>query len=124
MKNNDPARTFRLCLGALLLCAVGLPAGAGEPPPADAAAVTRGAELFQRNCTQCHGQDGRAQVDVISDATDLTMPEHYYNGSSDQEMFASIANGAGVAMPAFRDKFAGEGDIWDLVFYVKTLWQQ
>jgi len=124
LKNRYPGRTFRLRLGAWLICTVGLPAGAAEPPPPDAAAVARGGALFQRYCTECHGRDGRAQVDVISDATDLTQPAHYYNGSSDQDMYTSIANGAGVAMPAFSDKFADDRDIWDLVYYIKTLWQQ
>jgi len=124
VKIRNPDRTYRLQVSALLLCALGLPALGAEPPPPDAAAVERGAALFQRYCTECHGRDGRAQVDVISDATDLTQPAHYYNGSSDRDMYTSIANGAGVAMPAFSARFAGDGDIWDLVYYVKTLWQQ
>lgn len=99
-------------------------ATAADRPPGDAAAVERGAQLFQQYCTECHGRDGRAQMDVISDATDLTMPADYYSGSTDEEIYNSIANGAGVAMPAFSDKFADDRDIWDLVYYIKTLWQQ
>ena len=45
-------------------------AAAASPPPADEASVARGAQTFQQYCTECHGRDGRAQVDVISDATD------------------------------------------------------
>ena len=91
-------------------------------PVEDAAAVGRGAQLYQHHCTECHGQDGRAQVDVISDATDLTYPADYYNGSSDQDIYNSIANGAGVAMPAWLQVVGGEDAVWDLVYYVKSLW--
>jgi mono/diheme cytochrome c family protein len=109
---------------ALLLAALSLlPAtGALAQPPADAAAVERGAQLYQHHCTECHGQDGRAQVDVISDATDLTYPADYFNGSTDQDIYNSIANGAGVAMPAWLSVVGGEDAVWDLVYYVKSLW--
>jgi mono/diheme cytochrome c family protein len=94
---------------------------AQERPPEDAAALERGAQLFQQYCTECHGRDGRAQLDVISDATDLTQPTYYYSGSSDQEIFNSIANGAGVAMPAWRAQLGSDAAVWDLVYYVKSL---
>jgi len=93
-------------------------------PPDDAAAVERGAQLFLHHCTECHGKDGRAQLDVISDATDLTMPADYYSGSSDQDIYNSIANGAGVAMPAWLPVLGSEGAVWDLVYYVKSLWAE
>ncbi|MCB1853789.1 MAG: c-type cytochrome [Halieaceae bacterium] len=113
------ARVLAIALGATAMC----PALAQDPPPDDAAAVERGAQLFQQYCTECHGRDGRAQVDVISDATDLTQPAYYYSGSTDQEIYNSIANGAGVAMPAWRAKLGSDDAVWDLVYFVKTLWE-
>lgn len=112
-----------LRLAAVAVC-FGLPASAAAQarPPADAASVERGAQLFQQYCTECHGRDGRAQLDVISDATDLTMPADYYNGSTEQEMYNSIANGAGVAMPAWRATLGSDDAVWDLVDFVRSLW--
>lgn len=118
------ARTLVLTL--LSLCCLGglAPALGQDRPPEDAEAIERGARLFQQYCTECHGRDGRAQVDVISDATDLTLPAYYYSGSSDQDIFNSIANGAGVAMPAWRAQLGSDAAIWDLVYYIKTLWAE
>lgn len=106
------------CLGAWSL------AMAEDMPAEDAAAVERGAQLFQQYCTECHGRDGRAQLDVIADATDLTQPDYYYSGSTEQDVFSSIANGAGVAMPAWRPVLGSDEAVWDLVYFVKSLWAQ
>jgi mono/diheme cytochrome c family protein len=105
-----------LCLG--MLCTFQATA---NPVPADDESVARGAQLFQQYCTECHGRDGRAQMDVISDATDLTDPEAYYSGSSEQDIFNSIANGAGVAMPAWRSQLGSDDAIWDLVNFIRSL---
>ena len=51
--------------------------GSSAPPTRNAEAVERGARLFQQHCTQCHGRDGRAEPDVIADATNLTLPADY-----------------------------------------------
>jgi len=104
------------CLG--LMCTFQATA---NPVPADDASVARGAQLFQQYCTECHGKDGRAQMDVISDATDLTDPEAYYSGSSEQEIFNSIANGAGVAMPAWRSQLGSDDAVWDMVNFIRSL---
>lgn len=97
---------------------------AATPVAADEASVARGAQLFQQFCTECHGRDGRAQVDVISDATDLTDPEAYYSGTTDQDIFNSIANGAGVAMPAWRSQLGSDEAIWDVVRFIRSLQAQ
>lgn len=112
-----------VCLGLLALLPMAL-AVAGEPPADDPASIKRGAGLFQLYCTECHGRDGRAQMDVISDATDLTDPEAYYSGSSPQEIFTSISNGAGVAMPAWGSVLDGDDKIQDLVHFIRSLWTE
>lgn len=84
--------------------------------------VAQGAQLFQLFCTECHGKDGRALMDVISDATDLTDPEGYYNGSTREDMFRSISEGAGVGMPPWNTQFKDEQDIWHLVNFSRSLW--
>ena len=117
--------SFSVAITVAVIC-VGVlpPALAADPPPEDAAAVERGAQLFQQYCTECHGRDGRAQLDVIADATDLTQPDYYYNGSTNQDVFNSIANGAGVAMPAWRPVLGGDEAIWDLVYFTRSLWAE
>ena len=58
----------------------------------------------------------------LPDATDLTEPEAYYSGASQQDIFNSISNGAGVAMPAWNVQIADESDIWHLVNFIRSLW--
>ena len=89
---------------------------------ADEASVAQGAQLFQLYCTECHGRDGRAQMDVISDATDLTDPEAYYSGSTREDIYTSIDKGAGVAMPAWGAQLGGDENIWSLVDFIQSLW--
>jgi len=123
--SKRPPRAPLVPTGCLLLCIGLLPAvGAHAQPAADAAAVQRGGQLYQQYCTECHGRDGRAQVDVISDASNLTLPADYYNGSTDQDLFNSIANGAGVAMPGWRQAVGSDEAVWDLVHFVKSLWAE
>ena len=125
MQHNFPISPPRMRLVLALLClGVLSPVLGQDAPPVDAASIERGARLFQQYCTECHGRDGRAQVDVIADATDLTEPAYNYNGSTDQDMLNSIANGAGVAMPGWRGPLGGDAAVWDLVYYVKTLWAE
>ncbi len=83
--------------------------------------IAAGAQLYQQYCTECHGKDGRAQMDVISDATNLTEPDEYYNGSTQQDIFTSIKNGAGVGMPPWSSQIKDDG-IWNLVNFIRSLW--
>ncbi|MGI9287699.1 MAG: c-type cytochrome [Pseudomonadales bacterium] len=93
-----------------------------SPVPYSSASVTKGKALYLRYCTECHGTNGKAQVDVIADATDLTEPEAWYSGTSEGEIFHSIRDGAGVAMPPFSFQIKEETDIWHLVNFVRSLW--
>jgi len=61
-------------------------------------------------------------MDVISDATDLTDPEAYYNGSTQDDMFVSIRDGAGVGMPPWNFQIKDEQDMWHLVNFIRSLW--
>ena len=118
-------RRVAIRLGAMLLLFIQTSTPlAANPVPADEASVSQGAQIFQRFCTECHGRDGRAQVDVISDATDLTDPEAYYNGTTERDIYNSIANGAGVAMPAWRQVVGSDEAVWDMVYFVKSLWAE
>jgi mono/diheme cytochrome c family protein len=86
--------------------------------------ISRGKTLFARNCTTCHGPDGKAQVDVVADATDLTTPSAYKSGTSEGEIFRSIRDGAGETMPPFKTQITDETDLWRLVNYIRSLWPE
>ena len=68
--------------------------------------------------------DGKSQVDVIANATDLTDPEYWISGTSEGEVFRSIRDGAGDAMPPFNAKVEKEEDLWHMVNFVRSLWPE
>jgi cytochrome c len=86
--------------------------------------IARGRTLFAHDCTGCHGADGKALVDVIADATDLTAPKLWRNGTSEGEIFRSIRDGAGLGMPPFSKQFHKEEDLWHLVNFIRSLWPE
>lgn len=86
--------------------------------------IGRGRMIFKRMCVECHGPDGKGQMDVIADASDLTVPKRYYNGTAVGEVYASIRDGAGESMPAFLEQLQQEDDLWHLVNFVQSLWPE
>jgi mono/diheme cytochrome c family protein len=121
-----------LCLSGLLA----LPQGADRrlsaaearklksPIPYSRKSIARGRSLFSSSCVACHGPDGKALLDVVADATDLTSPKAYKSGTTDGEIFSSIRDGAGETMPPFRTQISGEPDLWHLVNYIHSLWPE
>jgi mono/diheme cytochrome c family protein len=93
-----------------------------SPVPFSKASIARGKILFRRACTECHGADGKSLVDVVANATDLTNPKAWKSGTTEGEVFHSIRDGAGEAMPPFAEKYSKEQDLWDLVNYLRSLW--
>lgn len=84
--------------------------------------ITRGRVIFRRMCTECHGPDGKAEIDLIADATNLTEPKLWLNGVSEGEIYRSIRSGAGVSMPPYKDQIKNDDDLWHLVNYIRSLW--
>ncbi len=66
-------------------------------------------------------EDAR-EFDPVPGATNLADPTAYFHGISDEEMFDSIANGTGTAMPGWRTELGSDEAIWDLVAYIRSLW--
>jgi mono/diheme cytochrome c family protein len=93
-----------------------------SPVPNTTSSIARGKTLFARSCTACHGRDGKAEVDVVADATDLTSPAAYKSGSTEGEIFRSIRDGAGETMPPFKTQIEGDTDLWHLVNFIRSLW--
>lgn len=90
--------------------------------PFSKASIARGRILFIRDCTECHGNDGKSKVDVIANATDLTQPKLWTSGTSEGEIFRSIRDGAGDSMPPFKAEIENEEDMWHLVNFTRSLW--
>jgi mono/diheme cytochrome c family protein len=95
-----------------------------SPVPFTRESIAQGRTLFSRNCTTCHGNDGKSQVDVVANATDLTDPKVWGSGTSEGEIFRSIRDGAGDAMPPFKSQLSKEEDIWHLVNFIRSLWPE
>lgn len=118
-----------LCLGGVFLLAFQRMSSEEakklkNPVPFTRKSIAAGKTTFLNSCTACHGPDGKAQVDVVADATDLTNPKAYKSGSSDGEIFRSIRDGAGETMPPFLTQLSGDKEIWNLVNYIHSLWPE
>jgi cytochrome c oxidase cbb3-type subunit III len=86
-----------------------------NPLAGNAVAVQEGRRLFvQMNCSGCHG--GRAGGGM---GPSLRDPDWIY-GSSDAQIFDSIAEGRAKGMPAWGTRLPSD-QIWRLVAYIKTL---
>jgi mono/diheme cytochrome c family protein len=95
-----------------------------SPIPFSKKSISQGRTIFLRQCAACHGNDGKAQVDVVADATDLTSPKLWRSGTNDGEIFRSIRDGAGETMPPFKTQISPESDIWNLVNFIRNLWPE
>ena len=93
-----------------------------SPVPYSKRSISRGKQIYIRYCTECHGPDGKALIDVIANATDLTSPKRWYSGTTEGEVFRSIRDGAGVSMPPYKMQFKKDEDMWHLVNFVRSLW--
>jgi cbb3-type cytochrome c oxidase subunit III len=94
-----------------------------SPVPYTKKSITQGRNVYMRNCTGCHGVDAKATVDVVADATDLTSPKLWKNGTTEGEIFRSIREGQGASMPTFKNQLH-EIDMWHLVNYIRSLWPE
>ena len=95
-----------------------------NPVEASPESITAGRQLYLKNCRHCHGTKGLgdgplAPTDVRpANLTD----EKWDHGSTDGEIFAVIANGAGPdsqmkgAKPTLTDT-----QIWNIVNFIRSL---
>jgi mono/diheme cytochrome c family protein len=94
-----------------------------NPVPSTSESIARGKRLYQTHgCANCHGADGKALVEIVANATDLTDPSVWKNGTSEGLVFKSIRDGAGLAMPPFKTEVTAPEDLWHLVNFVRSLW--
>jgi cytochrome c oxidase cbb3-type subunit 2 len=100
-------------------------------PPADAASVTRGRELFKlMQCAQCHGDRGRGDGPAAATTKDdwgnpirpydLTLG-YFQGGRGPRVVYRAFSTGlSGSPMPSYGDVLPPE-QRWDLVHYVLSL---
>ncbi|WP_191603262.1 cytochrome-c oxidase, cbb3-type subunit III [Marinomonas algicola] len=86
----------------------------------DAAAVTAGKEIFETNCTVCHGQD--AKGNHLFGAPNLTDNIWLYGGSQERIM-QTLRNGRNGKMPAWNE-ILGEDKVHIVSSYVYSLSNQ
>jgi mono/diheme cytochrome c family protein len=107
------------------------PAPESKTPPEAAAKVNpvkptpeslaKGKKMYGYDCAMCHGKDGDGKGDMASDmknVTDFTNPGALKN-RTDGELFYVIRNGRGE-MPLEGDR-AKDGDLWNMVNYIRSL---
>ena len=113
-----PARSIPI-EGPALIPNMGAPA---NPVPADQTSLSRGAELFQINCSVCHGSggkgDGTVSTYLQNKPADLTAPVVQF--LSDGAVFMTITNGIPGYMPALDENLTVR-ERWDVVNFVRTL---
>lgn len=86
-----------------------------NPYQNNVAAMAEGRELFVRmNCSGCHG--GRAGGGMGPSLRDVD----WLYGSTDAQIFSSIAEGRAHGMPSWGSKMT-EDQIWKLVAYIKSM---
>ena len=86
-----------------------------NPYGGNVAAMAEGRQLFVRmNCSGCHG--GRAGGGMGPSLRDVD----WLYGSTDAQVFSSIAEGRSQGMPAWGTMITDD-QIWKLVAYVKSL---
>ncbi|MAW79509.1 MAG: cytochrome-c oxidase, cbb3-type subunit III [Parvularcula sp.] len=83
----------------------------------DGTAAERAAPVFQAQCAQCHGSDGKG--DQSQGAPNLTDPIWLYGGDA-MTIRETLWNGRGGVMPAWEERLSEE-EILALAVYVHSL---
>jgi mono/diheme cytochrome c family protein len=86
-------------------------------------AVAAGRDAYTGSCAECHGSNGDGKgvfgAATYPPATDLT--SHDVAEKSDAQLFWITKNGLSfTAMPGFGDQYS-DGDIWNIVAYMRSL---
>jgi mono/diheme cytochrome c family protein len=85
--------------------------------------VEQGAELYQSNCAECHGEkgagDGPQAAGLAASLPNLT-DQQFMAQKTANDLYQVVSNGAPPAMPAFTDRLS-EDERWALAAYLRTL---
>jgi putative copper export protein/mono/diheme cytochrome c family protein len=93
---------------------------ARSPTGFTAASVTRGAALFQEDCTACHGREGRGDGPAAGGGVAPDLTAAHVLDHREGDLFWWISEGIPRArMPGFRDAVDDDGR-WALVDFVRA----
>lgn len=102
--------------GVLFAC---LPVLFARPVSTAAAAVDDGAGVYGQKCAGCHGKDGKGTAMWKSKGQPDFTNAQYQGSVTDQQISASIHDGKGKYMPAFKGKLSDD-QISSLVAQVRA----
>jgi mono/diheme cytochrome c family protein len=96
-----------------------------NPAPASAESIASGRALYDRHCSECHGDTGKGDGmagESLDERPSNLADANWEHGSTDGEIFVVIRDGAGPKseMKPFGKKIP-ERQIWDVVNFVRTL---
>jgi mono/diheme cytochrome c family protein len=80
--------------------------------PARAPSSALGQQLYQDQCAECHGEDGKGIVPGARNFNDLD----YMRGETPASFYSAVTEGRGE-MPSFQDLMTSD-ERWDVVFYM------
>ena len=105
--------------------AVSIPGmGAPENPiTADESSISRGAELYNIHCAQCHGVTGEGNGPVapfLVKYKPANLTSDVVQSKSDGSFFLTISNGLDGKMPALNENLT-VSERWDVVNFLRTL---
>lgn len=94
-----------------------------NPIETDEVSLTRGAQLFNINCSHCHGAAGHGDGPIAlylvkRKPADLT--SQAVQTKSDGALFLTISNGIPGSMPALNENLSVR-DRWDVVNFIHSL---
>ena len=96
-----------------------------NPVAATAESIASGRKLYDRHCSECHGDTGKGDGmagEGLDERPSNLVDAEWDHGATDGEMFIVIRDGAGPKsdMKPFAKKIP-ERQIWDVVNFVRTL---
>ena len=107
----------------------GLPpayASVRDPLPDTKAKLRRGAVVFEKNCTSCHGWNGQGggpeAFAMVPAPADLEWLANTPKSRADPYLFWTISEGGRAfesEMPAFKGKLP-RNDIWSVIAYIRA----
>jgi copper transport protein len=123
-------RAFTLAGGALLIVGIGVGVGAApillagdltsRPVPSSPESIAAGAQLFQVQCSSCHGAEGMGDGPAAAALNPppanmlIHVPLH-----TNRELYNFISKGfPGTAMPAYGSQLSPE-EMWNLVNFLR-----
>lgn len=96
-----------------------------DPVPNNAQALAQGKEIFMKNCSPCHGPEGKGDgpqgLALDPKPRNMTDAAEFQYGMQDWQIFRTAWEGIpSTGMAPWKGRLS-EKDIWTVVHYVKSL---